>query len=674
MSARNTAKSTIKDGKQPPSGETAMEPACTVDGPPDPGLDSQARRELPAGKEMWIPFSKLFVSPDNVRTKYSDEAIEEMAATILEFGLIQNLTVVGEHKRGKPTGRFGVAAGGRRYWGVDLLVSRGKLDRETPLRCELREADVAVAASLVENTQRLPLHPADEFEAYRRLVAQGKSREDIAAAFGVTPLAVERRLRLANVAPSLIAVFREGGMTLEQLMAFAVTDNHAQQEALWRSLPEWSRSAGRIRQALTADEIPAHDRLARFVTLEAYTAAGGRLRRDLFAEDDDEGMFLADTELLNRLAAEKLETAAEAVHEEGWAWVETYPRFDPSDLCRFDRLRHQRRAAMPEIDDLEERLRALDERLEALAGEEEAGADEEIERLEGEYEELRGKLDAWETSLEVVPDGLKRLAGGVVTVDYDGELTIHRGLVRPEDRKAARSAERGSAAEEGGNAPAAGDARGLSDALVRRLTTERTAALQAALAVRPDVALVALVHRLALDRFYDMHPRPDSPVEIAGRPAGIALDAASPEIASSRAYSELQSTREQWQQRMPERADDLFGWLLSASQDDLLGLLAYCVAAQVNTVQNCEGERKAGADIAMTLAFDMADWWGCTAANFLTHVSKGRIIAALNGHVAAEKRAQWEKLKKKELIQVAEPALVEARWLPPILRYEVEPS
>jgi ParB family chromosome partitioning protein len=76
------------------------------------------------------------------------------------------------------------------------------------------------------------MHPADQFEAFAALVAEGRPIEDIAADFGVTPLVVQRRLKLANVSPRLLADYRAGeGVSLEQLMALAVTDDHAAQEA-----------------------------------------------------------------------------------------------------------------------------------------------------------------------------------------------------------------------------------------------------------------------------------------------------------------------------------------------------------------------------------------------------------------------------------------------------------
>src|SRR5204863_2833225 len=117
------------------------------------------------------------------------------------------------------------------------------------------------------------MHPADQFEAFAALVAEGQPVEDIAADFGVTPLVVQRRLKLANVSPRLLADYRADAVTLDQLMALAITDDHAAQEAAFYDSPQWQRSPDALRDHLTSEEIDAgRDAVARFVGMEAYEA------------------------------------------------------------------------------------------------------------------------------------------------------------------------------------------------------------------------------------------------------------------------------------------------------------------------------------------------------------------------------------------------------------------
>ena len=164
------------------------------------------------------------------------------------------------------------------------------------------------------------MHPADQFMAWRDLIEKGADIGEIAARFGVAESTVRKRLALARVSPRIFSLYREGALDLETLQAF--TDDHALQERVWEGLADWQRDNPRsIREALTESDVPSHDRRVRFVGLEAYEAAGGAVRRDLFEHED--GGFVQDVALLETLVRQKLESIAEALKEEGWNWTET---------------------------------------------------------------------------------------------------------------------------------------------------------------------------------------------------------------------------------------------------------------------------------------------------------------------------------------------------------------
>src|SRR3546814_8000927 len=86
---------------------------------------------------------------------------------------------------------------------------------------------------------------------------EGRPIEDIAADFGVSPLVVQRRLKLANVSPRLLTDYRAGAATLEQLMALTITDDHTAQETAFYGAPEWQRSPSALRGRLTERETTA---------------------------------------------------------------------------------------------------------------------------------------------------------------------------------------------------------------------------------------------------------------------------------------------------------------------------------------------------------------------------------------------------------------------------------
>jgi ParB-like chromosome segregation protein Spo0J len=231
-------------------------------------------------------------------------------------GLLQNLQV-----RKSASGKFEVVARSRRYAALKLLAKKKALAKDVPVPCHVIAADDASEISLAENEMRQAMHPADQFEAFKALIDAGQGIEDVAAKFGVTATVVRQRLKLASVSPKLMAIYRTGEMTLDLLMAFTDSDDHAAQEAVWSDAPEWQRTAHGIRHALTAEHVRGDNWRARFVTVESYAAAGGGVVTDLF-RNEDEG-YLTDPALLDRLVKEKLEAEAETVRQEGWQWVET---------------------------------------------------------------------------------------------------------------------------------------------------------------------------------------------------------------------------------------------------------------------------------------------------------------------------------------------------------------
>lgn len=238
---------------------------------------------IAASPRTTVPFNKLVLSPGyqaRPAGTTSRLSVAELAASIKANDLFHNLIVV---KGGR--GLHEVCAGGRRLEALTLLVDSGDLPENYPVPVMIVPADKALMASLVENVQREPLHPADELVGFTRLIAEGKSVEDVAAAFGVTPLVVKRRLKLAAVSPKLMAQFRDGQIGLDCLMVLASVDDHEKQEQTLAHLPSWNRNAEHLRRLLTQGEIESDkDPVARFVTIKAYEEAGGALRRDLFSD------------------------------------------------------------------------------------------------------------------------------------------------------------------------------------------------------------------------------------------------------------------------------------------------------------------------------------------------------------------------------------------------------
>lgn len=513
-----------------------------------------------------IPFNQLFLSPYNVRKDVSDLNIPELADLIAAEGVLQNLSgykeITGRGKSRKTT--VGVVAGGRRFRALALLLEQKRIDPEYPVPCLIVERERATAVSLSESSGHKDLHPADEFVAFRDLVNEGKSIEEIAVAFGVTPLVVQRRLRLANVHPDFLEMYRKRIIKIDHMMALAITDDTERQMAAWLALPEFRRSPAALREVLTEAEVAASRPLAKFVGLETYQAAGGAIRKDLFCEGDD-SVFLLDTPLLQRLAQEKLTVAAEALKSEAGAWIEISPHLDLVDLAAYSRVKNIPREPTPEeseslgqvtneLEQLEKKLDVVDENQdcdedgsdgEGSDKDEEADtAGERLEQVDGEdfYERLKA-LRAKERELRAtlrVPDPAQiALAGTLLAIDRDGQLIVHRGLLKSEDAKRLANEEKRAA-----KALRPDAAGGISTALALRLSAHRTQALQATLADNTKVALAALCHRMVMAAFFDT--RSDYSTWLRLEVLEPDLKTHADDLEESKAYASVQARREAW--------------------------------------------------------------------------------------------------------------------------------
>ncbi len=613
-----------------------------------------------------IPLPKLVLCAANVRRTETRTKLEDLIASIRTHGLLQNLTVRAiRNANGKQTGSFEVIAGGRRLAALQRLADEGHLAKNYLVPCRVREEGDPIETSLAENIVRAPLHPADQFEAFATLHASGLSADEIAGRFGISPRLVEQRLKLAAVSPKLLAVYREGGMTLEQLMAFTLSDDHSAQERMWFESPLHGREPSAIRRMLTKALVEGTDRRARFIGPEAYEAAGGVVVRDLFASDG-EGYF-ADSQLLDRLVAERLNALAEELKAEGWSWVEILAELDYGYLARMGRV-YATPVPLPEKQ--QARFTEISEQYDSLIEEYGEDPDEEVDVelkcLLGEIDDLAKQSTQW-----AAED--KARTGALITLDYSGALRIDRGLAKPEDRK---KKEKSNGAADEASEGAEDDAQSsepetvapLSEALVANMTAHRTAALRATLAEKTELALTALLHALVLQTFFGPACETCLDVEIQT----IDLGQYAPGINESRATATLASQHGYWLARMPDTSA-LWAWLLEQDLATKLALLAYCIATTVNVVDDGRRPRSdtrlQHADtLAGAASLDMAEWWEPTKGHFLNRLSKAQIAAAVAEGVSQEAADRISRLKKEAMVSEAEALLAGKRWLPLPLR------
>ncbi len=662
-----------------------------------------------------IPFDKLLMSQSNVRRIKAGVSVDELAKDIARRGLLQSLSVrpiLADD--GTETGRFEIPAGGRRFQALSLLVKQKRLNKTTPIPCIVRDAGSDILAeddSLAENMQRVALHPLDQFRAFAALREKGQGDEEIAAAFFLTPQIVKQRLKLASVAPALLEVYAEDGMTREQLMAFTVNPDHERQIQVWDVINScWNKEPYQIRRMLTETSVRASDRRAVVVGIDAYKAAGGTMLHDLFQGDD--GGWLEDPALLDRLVTEQLQAEAEALAVEGWKWIEVsldlpygYSHAlrrlsgDPAPMTDDEGAAHAK---------LLVEYRALEK--------EHAGQDEFPEEIDTRLGELEQAMEKLEVRPLIFDQTEIARAGAFVTLDRYGALAVYRGYVRPEDeRRDEPTVEDGAdpallgqgddrATSDGGGSDTHanvgtiitsggqpfgvgladdeddGAMKPLPERLVTELTAHRTLALREAVGRSPDVALTLLLAKLVSDTFQSTGASGGC-LEASVRQVYMSAQAA--DLKDSPVAQAVDQRHAAWEAELP-LGDDAALWdtLTNLDQASRLSLLAHCLSFGFNALHgrvnpygagisdNGLTRRMAQADIvAQAVDLDMVEaGWEPTVDTYLNRVPKVRILGAVR-EAKGEATAQLlDHLKKGEMATEAERLLKGSGWLPEVLR------
>ena len=652
-----------------------------------------------------IPFNKLVLSQSNVRRVKAGVSIEQLAESIAQRTLLQSLSVRAVvDGEGNETGMFEVPAGGRRYRALELLVKQKRMVKTQAVPCVVREGGIAEDDSLAENDERVGLHPLDQFRAFKTLSDTGLSEEDIAARHFVTPAIVKQRLRLASVSPKLHEVYADDGMTLEQLMAFSVTAEHARQEQVWENVTRSGHDEPyQIRRALTENTVRASDRRARFVGVDAYEQAGGNVERDLFEHDD--GGWLQDVALLDRLVTEKLTAEAKTIAQEGWKWISVAVDFPYGHTGQLRELEGKPADLTTEEQATIGALNAEQAKLEV----DYQDADELPDEVDQRLSEIEAALMAFEErSIVFEPADIAR-AGVFVSIDAEGRLSVDRGYVRPEDEAPRQNAEAGQAVDmpstEGqstdGSAagvqrttisiagPAAGAedededaARPLPDRLITELTAHRTLALRDALAENPAITFQAVLHNFVLTAFYRFASS-GSCLEIGLRTPTFPTQA--PGLRDSVSAKAVEARHESWKARLPEEEKDLWDALTALNGTAQASLFAHCASFAVNAVYepaNRTNESRVSAHgvrtrldqagvLARAVGLDMVQaGWKPTIDNYLGRVTKPRILEAVR-EAKGEPSAQLiDHLKKGDMAKEAERLLDGSGWLPEPLRLD----
>ncbi|KVU94185.1 nuclease [Burkholderia ubonensis] len=617
-----------------------------------------------AGEFRLIPLKRLVDSPYNIR-RTEPTGIEALANNIWHTGgLLQNLVVHAMKVGPKKAQTFGVVAGKRRRRALNLLVEQGHIAPDYEVQCRIVPVKDAVLMSVAENDMREPEHPADACDAYRVLIEDGRSIVEIADIYGVSEATVQRRLKLARVSPKLVDLFREGEIKLEQMQALALSDSHTEQEAAWFESEPYNRDPQSIRRRFIRDEQTfTSNRIAKFVGVEAFEAAGGTVRRDLFSDMD--AAWYRDHALMVRLATERLDAIAAQVQAEGWQWAKAQPECDVFARAQYQRVSPRR---LEPTGEAAQELAAIDKRIAEIAALQESDDtdDETWERLADEEQTLSGRQAEIEDGLYAFDPSDMARAGVIVTLGHDGEPDVLRGFVirEPAAPETATGGERstGSGVAAPVIVPDVKPVKGPhSEKLTLRLNARRTAAVAAALANNPHVALAALIHSQMAGEY--SHRGDVSALDVSFHDQSTDLAKHAPELNSDLAYTAFVAQRQTWGAVIPGDSDALLSWLIEQTDEQLLQMLAQYVASTFDGVAKDETPHAINALIP-ALGLTLADTWQPTKAGYFDHVSKQRIVEIVSAVVSPAEGMKLAKLTKADAATEAERLMAGRGWLP----------
>jgi ParB family transcriptional regulator, chromosome partitioning protein len=561
-----------------------------------------------------IAVSRLEKSPLNARRTAARMGIDELKASLLAHGLMQNLVVTDAGD-----GRFLVIAGGRRLEAIRSLQAEGKLPQDFAVACHVVTEEHALEMSLAENTVRLAMHPADQFEAFAALIDQGATAAEVAQRFGVEESLVLKRMKLARVAPQLLKEYRSDGMTLECLMAFTVTDDHRRQMKVFKSLQEWQKDdPSAIRAALTEKMIEASSKLARFVGVDACMAAGGPTRADLFGDE----VYLEKPALLHRLAEEKLDALRKELEAEGWGWIEINPERDWETIHRCSRIQPHLISAPAELVARREQIKAETET--ARMALDDADGDSEITAFEEKHQEAEQQLERIEEQLAAYVgfDARQKVfAGCYLSIGQDGTPHFDKGLVKPEHRKQLAKLLGTGAADKANQAKPKG---GMPESLRRDLAAYRSQAAQVEIAKHTAIALDLFAFQVA-SRMLDERPILDGPLFHVKR---AKADGRHEATQAARALAAIEkSLPAGWRKSASEAGR--FEAFRSLPLSDRLELLAYCIALTLQPkLGPADGEEETAYDVALALTkADIAGFWRPGKDTYLSRVTRDQLLA-----------------------------------------------
>jgi len=179
----------------------------------------EAKKAEPTGEPLLIDIHKIEPNRDQPRKMFEEEALEELADSIRQYGILQPLLVQ------KKEDYYAIIAGERR-WRAARLAGLKKV----PVVIREMSAQESMEAALIENIQREDLNPVEEARAYETLIREfGLKHEDLAERVGKSRAVITNALRLLKLDESVLDMLVRGDLTQGHARALLALEDKNQQ-------------------------------------------------------------------------------------------------------------------------------------------------------------------------------------------------------------------------------------------------------------------------------------------------------------------------------------------------------------------------------------------------------------------------------------------------------------
>jgi ParB family chromosome partitioning protein len=572
---------------------------------------------------MNLPLSQLRIdAKSNVR--HVNRGLDPvLLASIRAIGLRSPLNV---RKNGQG---YVIFAGGQRYLALQEIAKADKTpDMLVPVIVTQENDAVAREASLHENVARSAMHPVDEYRAYD-LLANDKdnpmSLAQIAERFGVSERGVKQRLALGALDASVLDAYSASEIDAKLVKLFTLERSKKAQKAALERARTGHLNAHSIREALGLNDSHRTARMLQLVTEAAYEAQGGKIARDLFADEQSDNTQISDMDLLTAMVDELIDKEVARLTAEGWGIVQ---KTFPNDIWSYSSVKV---GAVEPTKEEAKRLAEIDKVLEAA--EEADDYPDDGDKLEDERNAI---LEAQQVrAFAALTPAARAKCIAFVRVNHSGTAIEIEYKQQP-----GKSSASAATSATGDKAKAVKPEDAVSQALMIRQAEQLTAATSAAILKQPHAAIAALIAAI-----------------------GSAMSSDAITIRSTRPDHKAQ------------KFDSVLAAALKMTTAQQIEALTKIVSQNVNLVQRFAkkpvlefSEHKALADAIDGKALTAATREAFDAADYFGSVSRATIVQAVREAMGDAHASNVEKMGKADAAKFATANLPKLKWLPKQLR------